>query len=71
MELGWYGKARKLKENRNRSTTSIVPLSEGKDGKSYEVRGPVHSTGNFTLEQKYVLHLLVRGTGKVDASSKT
>ena len=29
MESGWYGKARKLKENRNRSTTSIVTPLEG------------------------------------------
>ena len=29
MESGWYGKARKLKEDRKRSTTSIVTLLEG------------------------------------------
>ena len=57
------GKAGKLKENRNRSTTSIVTLSEGERVTKFEILYP-----RIKVCAPFVG---LRATGKVDASSKT
>ena len=72
MESGWYGKARKLKENRNRSTTSIVTPLEGERWR--KLRSSGSSTQYWGLYPRIKVcapFAGLRATGKVDASSKT
>ena len=71
MESGWYGKARKLKEDRNRSTTSIVTLSEGERWRKF--RSTESSTrywGLYPRTRVCAQFVGLRATGKVDVSSR-
>ena len=71
MESGWYGKVRKLKEDRNRSTTSIVTLLEGERWRKFRSSGSsTQYWGLYPRIRVCAPFAGLRATGKVDASSR-